>query len=109
MFKLTNALNLPVRGETTTITLPEIPPNDEYEYEDENINTEGEKNHECRKCGQTFGSPSELKRHLSLSHYRSHIQEHFPKSFKKFKVVIILYNNMVDFFLFSSVNSVAVS
>ena len=98
MFKLTNALNLPVRGETTTITLPEIPPNDEYEYEDENINTEGEKNHECRKCGQTFDSPSKLKRHLSLSHYRSHIQEHFPKSFKKFKVVIILYNNMVDFF-----------
>ena len=98
MFKLTNALNLPVRGETTTITLPEIPPKDEYEYEDEDINTEGEKNHECRKCGQTFDSPSKLKRHLSLSHYRSHIQEHFPKSFKKFKVVIILYNNMVDFF-----------
>ena len=41
---------------------------------------------ECSTCGQVYTAVSELYRHLSLSHFRNHIQKEFSVSFSNEKV-----------------------
>ena len=41
---------------------------------------------ECSTCGQVYTAVSELYRHLSLSHFRNHIQKEFSVSFDNEKV-----------------------
>ena len=95
-------MKLPLVFQKAAIFLPEIPPVDvkleveDYEtkvYEDGNNNAKREDGSICTTCGKIFDSPSKLKRHLSLSHFRRQIQDQYPESFARLQVVYLLYSS----------------
>ena len=71
---------------------------------DQNNNMNNRRNYDCATCGKKFKVVSKWLRHLSLSHFRTQLQELFHESFKRHKV--ICRNRIIKLVLFFLVRNV---
>ena len=85
MMSVIENMKFPLIFEKATISLPEI-----EDIKVEVVSESEDEGNICTTCGKMFDSPSQLKRHLSLSHFRKPIQEQFAESFARLQVIYLV-------------------